>query len=50
MVYELLAKLMGHQDTTQIIQTYGHPMIDPATIDLEHYLGGAADRRLAAVV
>lgn len=50
MVYELLAKLMGHQDTTQIIQTYGHPMIDPATIDLERYLGGAADRRLAAVV
>lgn len=50
MVYELLAKLMGHQNTKQIIDTYGHPMVDPATIDLDRYLGTAADRRLAAVV
>lgn len=39
MPYEQLAKLMGHQDATQIIRTYGHPIKDVVPVDLDRYLG-----------
>lgn len=39
MPYEVLAKLMGHKDTREIIATYGHPMVDAASVDLDRYLG-----------
>jgi integrase len=40
MPYEVLAKLMGHATTAEIIHTYGHPVADVTTPDIERYLGG----------
>lgn len=39
MPYEQLAKLMGHKDASMIIETYGHPIVAVAPIDLDRYLG-----------
>lgn len=43
MPYEILAKLMGHKNTKQIIETYGHPLTDSVSVDINRYLndGGA---------
>lgn len=38
MPYEQLAKLMGHKDATQIIKTYGHPIVNTSPVDLGRYL------------
>lgn len=40
MPYELLAQLMGHQDTKEIIETYGHPITNTTPSDMDRYLGG----------
>lgn len=47
MPYEVLAKLMGHKSVRMIIAHYGHPVVDPAALDMSLYLG--ADARLPYV-
>lgn len=39
MPYEVLARLMGHQDAREIIATYGHPVTENRDVDLDRYLG-----------
>jgi integrase len=42
MPYEVLAKLMGHKNVRMIVLHYGHPVVDPAALDLSLYLGAGA--------
>jgi integrase len=42
MPYEVLARLMGHKSVRMIISTYGHPVVDPAALDMRMYLGADA--------
>lgn len=37
--YEVLAKLMGHGDVSQLIKTYGHVVVAPETIDMSRFAG-----------
>lgn len=39
MPYEVLAKLMGHKSVRMVIAHYGHPVVDPAALDMSLYLG-----------
>jgi integrase len=42
MPYEVLAKLMGHKSVRMVIAHYGHPVVDPAALDMSLYLGADA--------
>lgn len=39
MQYERLAELMGHVNTRQIIETYGHPLTDMSVTEMDRFLG-----------
>lgn len=47
MGYEVLAKLMGHADVSQLIKTYGHVVVDTETLDMSRFVGVAGGRREA---